>query len=237
MKLTTGGGSPIPAGECCCCKNCCNKFCGDEYVVNGNDQGFNLGVLGDMTWYVEPNSTSIVLSENPDPPFCGVRFNFTVRITDAILGTECTGVPATMWLCRQDHRPSQENCWCVCHWHIEIDACESETEVCNADGCLWEFDAGLNDWVSLRDCEGDCQCLKPEVAGGEQQGDIDSTTCNRKDFPEMRYTGGDDCTEADCNAPNCGDCGSFDMAAIWIIDPDYSVRCCCLGNAYDVGGV
>ena len=225
-------------GQCCCCKNCCFKFCGDEQIVDGLGDLVNphFAIAGDTTYKIKPNSQTLKINNQPIQGlgFCGIVFEFTAIVWDANLGTECEA-PAKMWLCSQDHRPQGLlSCVCECHWHVEVEECDSGLEFCGGDGdCDWEWDG--NQWVKTKDCEGDCGCPVPE-GDGIDVGDLASTFCSPNDFPARDYVGGDGCLDAACDAPNCGDCKTFDNAYIYIVDPDYSVRCCCL-NAYDVGEV
>ena len=223
-------------GKCCCCVNCCHKFCGDETLENGLAYD-SFGISGDANYQIVPGSVSLTINNQPktgEGGFCGILFEFTTKVNDFVSGTECLA-PSKMWLCSADHRSEgYEGCFCTCHWHIEIEECDSGLDFCEGQTeCEWEWDG--NQWVKQLDCDGDCGCPDPDAAG-EQIGDLATTFCSPNDFPAMDFWGGDDCLNAACDAPNCGDCKNFGNAWINVVDPDGSVRCCCL-EAYDTGEI
>lgn len=235
MFLDGNGGSPTGSPVCCCCQNCCHKFCGDEEILNGL-VGNQLALSGDKSWEIQPQSSVISLTANPDPPYCGVRFDFLVTARDAVQGTSCKDMKGFAWLCSQDHRPQGLlDCVCSCHWHVDVEACEGSQDFCSND-CEWIWNGQQMRWENLQNCEDGCSCPEPEIGDGLQDGDLATTFCNVNDFQRIEFIGGDNCLDAYTDAPNCGDAGDLDIAAAEIYDPDLSVRCCCLGS-YDVGEI
>lgn len=234
--LLRGNGQVESGPECCCCPNCCHKFCGDEYIVNAYSDGGDivLAISGDVTWKIQAGSSQITLG-NPNNDYCGVRFDFLVTVFNANLGTRCVDVPGVAWLCRKDHRDDGlYDCFCNCHWHVEVEACTQSVEFCDND-CTWVWNDADQEWVNTVECQEECSCPHPD-GDGTVDGEIVTTFCNVNEFQAMGYIGGDGCLDVQCNSPVCGDCKDLDNAAAEIIDPDLSVRCCCL-DAYDTGEV
>lgn len=235
--MLLSGGSPIQFCRCDCCKQCCHKFCGDEYVVNALTEGGDLvlAIGGDNTWKIQTGTSTIELSSDKNYPFCGVMFRFKVTAYNANLGTECVDIDGRMWLCNADHRDEgMLSCFCNCHWHVEVDECDGGQDFCEND-CTFTWDNNEAVWNKTTACLGNCNCPEPDF-DGSVEGETTNTFCSVNEFPEMNFIGGDGCLNAACDAPNCGNCYNLDNAAAAVVDPDYSVTCCCL-DAYDVGEV
>jgi len=219
--------------NCCCCDQCCFKFCGDERLQNAVIDGgaVFLGLSGDITWQMETNSDSITIGGQPQAGdhegYCGVEFNFTVTINDANTGAVCTGVPGRMYLCSGDHSEEIDDCFCQCHWHIEVDGCGEDAEECPNGTCTFEWDGAA--WQSVSGCGSeDCSCPVPNDIIDPVVGQQETTNCVQNAFAAASFVGGDGCLQANCNDSICGRCNTFDQAGLSILDPDNSVQCCCL---------
>ena len=234
--LFLSGGTHDSEG-CCCCTNCCFKFCGDEYLEAA---GFNedqdiFGIKDDLSYYLQ--SSTITIGGNPQPGdhdgYCGVEFNFLATIVDELTGARCEDVPGRMYLCIGNHTDINDSCACVCHWHIEVEGCEQD---CGEDPqCVWNYN-GL-EWTKVTDQCNECECVHPdpEDVGGFDVGDHQSACVGINVGPKS-FIGGDDCLVALCDGPLCGDCGDFSNAGFTIADPDGSVRCCCAAVQHSGGG-
>lgn len=223
--IVLGGGGDCP----CCCDQCCYKFCGNETIRGGSGYTF-FAVAQGLSYYIEPTSISLTLGgqaqDGDHPGYCGVEFQFTVKIVDGLTLAECVNVPARMYLCIGDHSAELENCNCVCHWHVDVEGCDGQCD--EGAECDWLYD-GVN-WTKTKDtCGEKCSCLHPDPDGlGDLEPGIYLMGCTSGPVtPPRSFIGGDDCVSAACDGTTCGDCGDFENAHIEVVVPDNRQICCC----------